>query len=222
MTTFPYTVRRLNQNDVLAATEICAQAMLDNPIHVRVFGAAATVRERRLKRFFPGLLAYVLRKGDLFGAFAGDKLIGVLGMLPPTQCQPSLRDLWRLLPRLLTSTQPLGTLRLIRWLMQWATIDPATPHWHLGPLAVAPAWQQQGVGTYLIELACDKGAGDDLYLETDKLSNVELYTRFGFQTLATPSVLATPSWVMMRPAQPPLAQQQVGVDRDKFTRCLNQ
>jgi len=193
-----YAIHPLDKSELLAAADICADAMNDNPLHIKVFGTDPILRERRLRRLFPALLAYVQRKGSLYGVFADGHLIGVLGMLPPKTCKPSFGDFLRLLPRLLTAHNPLGTARLAIWLGTWAKIDPAAPHWHLGPLAIAPAWQRQGVGTLMIEFAFSKCAGDNLYLETDKLSNVELYKRFGFTTVATPSILATPSWVMMR------------------------
>jgi len=194
-----YAIHPLANSDLLAAAHICAQAMRDNPVHIQVFGASPALREHRLRRFFPGLLAYVYRKGSLYGAFANGTLVGVLGMLPPKNCKPSLRVLLYLLPTLLTSNSPVETVRLAIWLVTWARIDPPTPHWHLGPLAVTPAWQQHGVGTQLIEHAVNKGAGDSLYLETDRLTNMEFYEGFGFSVLAAPSILATPSWVMMRP-----------------------
>ncbi len=198
MNTQSYVIRPLDKNDLLQAAEICADAMNDNPIHIRVFGADSLVRKRRLQGFFSGMLNYVYRKGDLYGAFIDNSMIGVLGMLPPRHCKPSFADILRLLPTLLTSNSPLGTLRLAVWLSSWAKIDPATPHWHLGPLSVAPAWQYRGVGTQMIEFASSKCTGADLYLETDKLSNVELYERFGFSIQSTPSILGIPSWVMIR------------------------
>lgn len=196
-----YRIQALNLKHLPVAAQVCAQAMNDNPIHIKVFGANPNRRERRLNRLFPALLDYVYRKGSLYGTFVDNQLIGVLGMLPPSTCQPSIIDLLRLMPRLLTASNPIGTLRLIIWLGTWAKIDPATPHWHLGPLAIAPQWQYKGVGTQMIEFAFSKCIGGNLYLETDKQSNVELYERFGFSTVATPNILSTPSWVMMRPAK---------------------
>lgn len=198
MTTKRYAIYPLSESDLPAAAAVCAQAMNDNPIHIRVFGACPSLRQRRLRRFFAGLLAYIHSKNGLYGAFADEALIGVLGMLPPKNCKPSAYDLWQLLPTLLTSNSPLGTCRLTVWLATWARLDPAIPHWHLGPLAVAHSWQRQGVGTQLMEYAINKGATECLYLETDKLSNVRFYGKFGFSILNTPSILAIPSWVMMR------------------------
>lgn len=193
-----YTIQSLSQCDLREAVAICVSAMHDNPIHIQVFGQANSLRKSRLKRFFRGLLAYVYRKGELYGAFANQTLIGVIGMLPPTHCKPSAYDFLRLLPTLVTSNSPIGTVRLAVWLSTWARLDPTTPHWHLGPLAVDPEWQKKGVGTQLLQFVCKQGAGDNLYLETDKQSNVNLYEKFGFSTLATPTILKTPSWVMMR------------------------
>lgn len=200
MTIIQSAIQPLNRSDLSTAADICARAMNDNPLHIRVFGAAPELRERRLRRLFTGLLAFVLRKGRLYGAFSEGILVGVLGMLPPTGCKPSPRDFLQLTPTLLTSNSLAGVLRTATWLGTWASIDPSTPHWHIGPLAVAASWQHRGIGTQLMQYACRKGSGHSLYLETDKLSNVTFYERFGFSVLATPSILTTPSWTMMRPA----------------------
>ena len=202
MQTNSYTIQALELNHLATAADICAQAMNDNPIHIKVFGDDRALRKRRLKRLFPALLNYVYRKGSLYGTFIDNQLIGVLGMLPPNTCQPSLMDIFRMLPSMLSSNSPMGTLRLVIWLGTWAKIDPATPHWHLGPLAIAPQWQYKGVGTQMIEFAFSKCTGGNLYLETDKQSNVQLYERFGFSTVATPVILSIPSWVMTRQANP--------------------
>lgn len=196
-----YAIHPLQCQHLLQAATICAQAMADNPIHIKVFGTERQLRERRLARLFPALLHYVQRKGSLYGTFVDGELIGVLGMLPPHSCQPTLLDLCRLLPRLLTASHPFGLLRLVIWLGTWAKIDPAAAHWHLGPLAIAPAWQHKGAGTQMIEFAFSQCLDASLYLETDKQSNVELYQRFGFNTVATPTILGVTSWVMMAPPQ---------------------
>lgn len=198
MYTTSFVIHPLQRKDLQAAAKICTSAMVDNPIHIQVFGRSPELRERRLTRFFLGLLPYVHRKGEMFGAYADGTLAGVLGALPPNSCKPSVGDILKLLPTLLTSTSPVGIWRLAIWLGTWARIDPREPHWHLGPLAVNPLCQRQGVGTQLIEYAFGKISGASLYLETDKLVNVQLYERFGFTVTATPVILKTPSWVMKR------------------------
>ncbi|WP_417617301.1 GNAT family N-acetyltransferase [Oceanisphaera sp.] len=186
----------LSAQDLSAAARLCALAMCDNPLHIKVFGPGAVKRQRRLTRLFTGLLPYIARKGELMGAYADGQLVGVLGRLRPGLCQPSWRDVLTLTPALLSSNSPLGLIKTLRWLASWARLDPAEPHWHLGPLAVAPHWQRQGMGRLLMKHAIKDAAGVGLYLETDKLSNMHFYQRLGFKITATPTLLATPTWLM--------------------------
>ena len=189
----------LKLDEIATAATVCAAAMNENPLHIKVFGTNPHLRHLRLKRMFPALLTYVKRKGELYGAFIDGNLIGVIGMLPPNKCQPTLRDMLQLLPRIIRTNSPLRSLPLAIWLGTWARIDPNQPHWHLGPLAIMPQWQAKGIGTQMINFTINHCATDPLYLETDKPSNVKLYQRFGFQVLATPTILGVPSWIMLRP-----------------------
>lgn len=179
--------------------------MRDNPIHMQAFGADARRRERRLNRFFSGLVPYIHRKGKFMGAYTDGVPIGVLGMLPPGACRPTRADLLRLLPSLLMSNSPAGVLRVRRWLGTWAGIDPDEPHWHLGPLAVDPAHQGRGAGSRLMVHACTEASGAAMYLETDRPANVSFYERFGFRTTATLTVLGASNW-LMRAERPVPAQ----------------
>ena len=195
-------IRPLKQEELVDAVAICAQAMRDNPLHIKVFGQTEEKRQRRLQRFFPGMLAYVARKGCLYGAFVERRLVGVLGVLAPGHCSPSLMDMMRLLPSVVFSNSLLGQLRLAIWLGSWAKLHPRSPHWHLGPLAVDPAWQGQGIARQLLTRACEqaelRAPSAPLYLETDKPENVRYYKRIGFYTLDSPRILGTQSWLMLR------------------------
>ena len=191
-------IEPLRSADLQAAARLCALTMLDNPLHIQVFGQAADKRQRRLTRLFNGLLPYINRNGELTGAYVDNRLVGVLGRLQPGCCQPSYLAMLKLIPALLASNSPLGWLRTLLWLSQWAALDPKTPHWHLGPLAVAPDQQRQGIGRKLMDYAINDANGISLYLETDKLSNVQLYQSLGFQISATPTLLDTITWLMLR------------------------
>lgn len=188
-------------NELSIAAQLCAVAMRDNPLHIKVFGKSASKREQRLTRLFNGLLIYIHRKRELIGAYNNGHLVGVMGCLPPAHCQPSLAQLLRLVPTLLSSNSPLGLFKTLYWLRSWASLDPPQPHWHLGPLAVDSDWRGQGIGRLLITDTMNTAFKQDpnagLYLETDKLVNVEFYQRLGFSTLATPTLLSTPTWLML-------------------------
>lgn len=196
-----FSFRPLRPADLKIAAALCAEAMLDNPLHIRVFGHDAKRRKRRLTRLFNGLLPYILAKGELMAAYQDGQLLGVLGRLAPHRCQPSWQETLSLAPALISSNSPLGWLRTLRWLASWAKLDPCLPHWHLGPLAVSPQYQRQGIGRALMAYAINEAQGISLYLETDKLSNVQFYQRLGFHIIAQPTLLDTPTWLMLkRPA----------------------
>lgn len=191
-------LKALTKKDLSAAALLCAESMLDNPLHIQVFGSVKELRLRRLSRFFPGLLTYVYKKGQLEGAFVEGRLVGVMGVLPPECCMPSAFEGLQLLPAMMRSNSVLGWWRLAMWLGTWAKLDPKEAHWHLGPLAVHPEYRRQGIGSALFTQALSKPQGYPFYLETDLLRNVQLYEQFGFEVVASPNILNTPSWLMMK------------------------
>lgn len=193
-----FQLRLLRPDEQQAAVRICARSMRDNPLHIRTFGSSTPLREHRLQVFFPRLLAYVADKGQLYGAFANEQLIGVLGLLPPGHCRPTLIQSLRLLPLLLRAGSPAATLRCAWWLASWRKLDSRSPHWHLGPLAVAPNWQGRGAGRQLMEKALTL-AGDALcYLETDKPENAAFYSSLGFVVQRQQPLLGCTCWYMIR------------------------
>jgi GNAT superfamily N-acetyltransferase len=91
-------------------------------------------------------------------------------------------------------------LRILNWVGEWTRRDPCEPHWHLGPVAVEPFLQSQGIGTAMLNAFCAivDGTGADAYLETDKRENVRLYQRFGFTLVECAEVMDVPTWFMRR------------------------
>jgi ribosomal protein S18 acetylase RimI-like enzyme len=196
------TVRELRPDDLALAIAITARGMRDNPLHVAALGHNTRTRAARLGRMFALALPMIFKKGVLLGAFAGDTLVGVAGMVPPGRCQPTLVENMRLLPRMIPAIGFSAFMRAGRWLATWGEHDLPEPHWHLGPVAVDAHLQGQGIGTALMVEYCERL--DHLaavgYLETDTAKNVTFYEKFGFEIVTEGLVLETPNWFMRRPA----------------------
>jgi ribosomal protein S18 acetylase RimI-like enzyme len=193
-------VRELEAVEIPAAVGVVARGMRDNPLHIAALGADAEARGARLIRLFTVALPMILAKGVVLGAFDGDSLVGVAGMVAPGRCQPSATHKLTVLPRIIPAIGPAGFARVGRWMGTWAQHDLAEPHWHLGPVAVDSHLQGRGIGTLLLSEYCARldrlnAVG---YLETDKPTNVAFYEKFGFQTIGAAPVLNMPNWFMRR------------------------
>lgn len=193
-------LRALTASELSAASAILTRGMLDNPLHMKVFGADPDLRSRRLSRFLGPLLAYVHANGGVTGAFVQGQLIGMLGMITPGRCRPTLPDRLRFGRALVTAAPPTVLLRARHWLAAWARHDPDAPHWHIGPLAVLPGYRRRGVGRRLMEHCCQHldGVGATAWLETDLDINVGFYQGFGFELAAQEPVLGAQTWFMRR------------------------
>lgn len=183
-----------------AAAALLADAMRDNPLHVRAFGADPVRRRQRLWRFIEQMVRHVQSHGALLGAYAQGELIGVLGMMKPGRCRPSRLAALRFAGVVVTSNPPLGVWRIARWLATWARNDPSELHWHIGPLAVAEAYRRQGVGRRMMTHCCRHmdSLAAVAWLETDLAINAHFYETLGFATTRHEAVLGVPNWFMRR------------------------
>ena len=199
----PIAIRELTAADLPAAVGIVARGMRDNPLHIAALGNDANQRINRLTGMFSVALPLVLSKGVLLGAFDGETLVGIAGMLAPGQCQPTMMEKLTLAPRIVPGVGFEAAVRVRSWLDQWAKYDLSQPHWHLGPVSVDAHLQGTGIGTRLMNEYCSRldATHTNGYLETDKASNVKFYEKFGFETVASAAVLETPNWFMQRPAR---------------------
>ncbi|MDN6180782.1 MAG: GNAT family N-acetyltransferase, partial [Halomonas subglaciescola] len=166
-----------------AASALLGLGMRDNPTHIQAFGNDPEKRRRALAAMFAPFMRRQATSGLVLGAFIEGELVGVAGLSLPGRCQPALMDKLRTLPALFVACGPRGLWRVYRWTRAWQKQDAKMPrHGHLGPLAVAPAWQGRGIGSALLERLCAELSARELtgYLETDRAANVRLYQRFGF------------------------------------------
>src|SRR5689334_14810368 len=145
----PIRVRELNEADLRSAVGIVARGMRDNPLHIAALGNDANQRINRLTGMFSVALPLVLSKGVLLGAFDGETLVGIAGMLAPGQCQPTMMEKLTLAPRIVPGVGFEAAVRVRSWLDQWARYDLPQPHWHLGPVSVDAHLQGTGIGTRL-------------------------------------------------------------------------
>lgn len=197
-------LRDLEPAELPAAAGVLADGMRDNPLHVRVFGTDAESRERALVRLFEAAVVRLGSRGTLEGAFDGTALVGVCGRVPPGKCRLTLGERIKYLPGILAANSWAVASRLHVWVGAWTDRDPATPHWHLGPVAVRRSRQGQGIGTALLRSFCARmdREGADAYLETDRETNVSFYGRAGFAVGRHEDVLGVPCWYMMRRPTP--------------------
>lgn len=193
-------VRTLGRDDIDAAAALLGRGMVDNPVHVPVYGADERRREKRhaqlMRTHFRTAPAVHIE-----GVERDGRLVGVAAAASPGRCQPDATARIRLLSRALTFGLR-TTSRLLVWKRSWEEHDPDEPHVHLGPVSVDRHVRGQGIGSLL--LLRHAGTLDSMglagYLETDRPEAVGFYRRFGYVVVGEREVLGVPCWFMRRPA----------------------
>ncbi len=185
--------------DTLAAAEVLAQAYSTNPIHIAIFRKEDADLVRR-KALYKAFLEHI--KPKLITARLRGRLVGILGMADWPTCQMTPQQAQQLGP-ILSPILGEALPRYREWRAFWAQRDPKEPHWHLGPVAVAPEFQRKGIGQQMLQEFCASVDQTKLpaYLETDRAENVPLYRKFGFAVVGEGQVLGVPNWFMTRPAK---------------------
>ena len=178
------------------AVSVLSDAFVTNPLHISAFGPQR-IDQNRL--FFRIGLRHMFN-GQAFVALIDDQVRGYVHFNASPYCLPAPEEIPIAATTLL---KPLGEAipQVIKWFARWCHLDPEEPHVHLGPIGVAPDAQGQGIGTalmhrYIEHLKQERSAG---YLETDRLSNIEFYKKFGFVVQREEQLIGTPTWYMWRP-----------------------
>ena len=204
-------LRLLRSKELEEAAQLVGRGMRDNPSNMRVFRIPD--HERRsiaMGRFFMPVLRGLYQRGLVLGAILSNRLVGICGMARPGYCQPDTIEKTRVFPAAMIGNPITRPLRILNWVGEWARRDPSEPHWHLGPVAVEPFLQGQGIGTAMLNAFCAVVDGTDAhaYLETDKHANVRLYQRFGFTVVESAEILGVPNWFMWRAARTDVATKE--------------
>jgi ribosomal protein S18 acetylase RimI-like enzyme len=199
-------------DEVADAVAVVARAMSTSPMPKAVIGPDPDRCYRHLERFFSRLYAVARYQRPLVARLDG-RIVASTNDLVGGACRFGARERLRALPDLLL-TPPTITARSLRWLADWESRDPDRPHSHLGPLGVDPELQGRGIGSRVLAeytRRLDRN-GEDAYLETDKVENVALYGRFGFEVVEEAEVLGAANWFMWRPmgADAPATRDRAG------------
>jgi GNAT superfamily N-acetyltransferase len=188
-------IKKYSPADVDDCVSVLANAFVTSPLHLSAFGEGRIDQNRMFFRI--GLRHMFL--GQSFIALADGRLRGYIHFNPWPYCLPAPEEIPNAAATLLTPLKEVIP-KFVQWFARWCHLDPDEPHVHLGPIAVAPEAQRQGVGTalmkvYIEHLEREKAAG---YLETDRPENVEFYKKFGFVVHHEETVIGTPVWYMWR------------------------
>lgn len=203
-TTHALELRLLSGKEMVEAAQLVGRGMRDNPANMRVFRIPDGERRSiAMGRFFVPVLRGLYLRGLVLGAVLSNRLVGICGIARPGFCQPAMIENLKVLPAALIGHPVATPFRILNWVGEWARRDPLEPHWHLGPVAVEPSLQGQGIGTAMLNAFCSlvDGTCAHAYLETDKRENVRLYHRFGFTVVESAEVLDVPNWFMCRSAR---------------------
>lgn len=194
-------IRHLKPDELAAAGALIGRALRDSPVLQKMFPANEAKRAGLLGEVYGVLLRQTARSGVVFGAFAGDRLVGACAVDEPGRCAPSpLEQLT--LGRAVTRHTSLGTARAFsRWRDEIRRRHPEARHWHLGPVAVEPRRQGQGIGSALMEMAMAliTARREPAFLATDQAACVPFFARYGFRDLLQAAILGVPHRFLLRP-----------------------
>lgn len=190
----------LKEEEFLNAAQLLTEAMCSNPNHIAIFKSSNPDALEKQRKMF--LMILNDPHNQFYAAKLNGELVGVMAYTNSAHCQLKPLQFLVMLGKFIRIFG-MHLFPVLRWRMVWAKHDYAKPHVHFGPIAVAPAHQGKGIGKALLThfstyLEKSQQIG---YLETDKIENVNLYERFGFEVIATDKVLTIPNWFMLRKVQ---------------------
>ena len=199
---------RLTRVHADAAAQTLAQAFASDPLYAYV------IRNPDARaRLLPELFSFRIRYGVRYGAVhaTSPQMEGIAMWLPSNRVHMTQ---WRMLRAgglrfyLQAGESVVARLNSIHGyvLSLLARLDIG-PHWHMGPMAVAPDLQGKGHGASLLRpvLAQLDRQGHACLVETNDEENVRLYEHFGFRVAERGAIPGAnlPLWVMVRGQQDP-------------------
>jgi len=177
-------IRAISPADLDIACEVVGLAFADNP-NTLAIARGDPARAERIMRAGVRVGKLGRPASTAIVAEHGGDIVGVLNAAAWPECQMSLGEKLKTAPAMIKA---IGSAlpRAFAMLTAWEKHDPKQAHWHIGPIAVRPGLQGQGIGSTMLGsfLETVDAAGLPAYLETDVDRNVPLYERFGFKIIA--------------------------------------
>ena len=140
-------------DDTKELARVVAVAMSTNPSHAAVFQGHGDEEVRRANDVFEILFQY--SPGISYVARREGKPVGVVRMMPSPHCLAPPPEAARSLEPLMKEALRDSSSRFNEWFAVWMRNDPREPHLHLGPNAVLPELQGQGIATRLLTRVCE-------------------------------------------------------------------
>lgn len=194
--------RPLLATELVPMTRVLAEAFMADPLY-QALAPRPQVRERWLRWVMGMFLRLSHRSGGAL-CLESAPAAGVICLIPPAHCPPSLTDYARAVP----GAPPIGSgvgAFVWRGLRAAQLLDDAHftgAHCYILAIGVAQSEQGKGLGGALLRSALRVAAEQNVpcYLETASPKNVSLYERFGFrvQHAFEPKELP-PLWTMLCP-----------------------
>lgn len=189
--------------DVPALADALADAFVDDPVMMWLFGTDEARTRRRLQRFFRVESRRHLRHPHVFTT---SDTAGAACWDPPDCWRSRPRDYLPLVP-LMTVALGLRARQAMRGLGRIEAVHERFPsHFYLSLLGTRSARQGEGIGSALLQPVlehCDTHA-IGAYLESSKQANVPFYERHGFGVVEEITLPDGPTlWAMWRDPRSP-------------------
>jgi ribosomal protein S18 acetylase RimI-like enzyme len=191
-------IREMQRSDIPQVAEVLGRAYATNPIMLATYRGKQMVATR-IQITFGAMFRY--QRGECFVSELDGQIVGGMRITKWPDCQGMSV---KAMSSVLRAAGGLGPImREIKHIVAWKKHDPKQPHWHLGPIGVAPEIQGKGIGSQMMDVYC--GIVDEnrleAYHETDRPENVPFYERFGFKVVGEEMVIGAKIWYMLRPAK---------------------
>ena len=181
-------IQRLDAHHADAAAATLSEAFFDDPL-LQILSPDEAKRQRRGNWFMSMTVQYGLRWGEVWAA---DDTSAAAVWLPPGSTDMSLGRMLRVgLTRMPVQLGLSGSCRFMKALSATEPFHKSVsgPHWYLLAVGARTDRQGQGLGSALAEVGTSQAdaAGVPCYLETGTQSNIEFYTKRGFEIVGQTS-----------------------------------